>query len=114
MAKNYKLVNCRGRLQINGLPFSRDNALANLGRGLVLLVHLICVIDLFHAGGTLRPVRAFEATVQALVSHATIAIAVTRLLIDDVRDLRGQLVGVRLERILIVVAPELSFAEDWR
>src|SRR5437868_1641440 len=57
--------------------------------------------------------RAFKTAAHALVSH-TIAITVAGLLIKHFVDLRGQLVGVRLERILIVVSPELFPSKDRR
>src|SRR5215472_12915565 len=57
---------------------------------------------------------AFKAAVQALVAHATVAVAVTGLLIDNVLDLRGQFVRVRLKWVPVVFAPQLIFTENRR
>src|SRR5260370_38493362 len=56
--------------------------------------------------------RAFKATVQALVSHPTIAVAIARLLIDDILDLRGQFISMTLKWILIVISPKLVPSQD--
>src|SRR5262245_24203331 len=80
----------------------------------MLLGHLICVIDLFHAGRALRSVSSFEASVQALVSHAAIAIAIAWQLMDQVGDLCRNLIGMRLKWILVVRPPELALREDRR
>ena len=91
----------RGRhLQIDLLPFARDDALADLLRGLSFLVHQIAVVKLFEAGAAVGGVGTFKATVQALVALA-IAIAVARLLIDGVGDPGRQFVGMGLKRVLV-------------
>jgi hypothetical protein len=51
----------------------------------------------------------FETTTQALMSH-TVAVAITRLLIQNAGDFPGNFIGARLKRELIVASPELFLA----
>src|SRR5579859_3032919 len=54
-----------------------------------------------------------EAAMQAVVTHA-IAIAVTRLLVQDTRNLGGEFVRVGLVWVLRVSAPEIGLGQDRR
>src|ERR1700730_14874497 len=92
-------------LQIHLLPFTLHDSLTNLGGGLSLLVHGVGVVGLFQANRTLGAVRALEAAMQTIVSHAAVAIAIARLLMQDAGNFGRQFVGVALKRILGVFAP---------
>src|SRR5262249_39285438 len=56
--------------------------------------------------------RARKATMQTVVSHAAIAVAKARLLIDQFRNLRRQFVRVPLIRVLCARSPELVGPKD--
>src|SRR4029077_11638655 len=77
------------------------------------LVLLVGIVSLFQAGGTAGAVRAFKATMQAVMAHA-VAIAIAGLLVKHRRNLSCQIVGVSLIGRLSVSAPELVFAKDGR
>ncbi len=77
-------------------------------------MHGIGVVGLFQANRALGAVGALEATMQAVMSHAAIAIAVARLLVQHGGNFRRQFVRVSLKRILGIVAPELLFAKNGR
>jgi len=87
-------------MQIDLLPFALHNPLTDLGWGLFLLVHGIGVVELFQAHGALGAVRALEATMQAVMSHAAIAVAVARLLVQHGGNLRRQFVRVSLKPLM--------------
>jgi hypothetical protein len=74
-------------------------------------VLLIRVIELLQAGGALGSVGVFKAAVETVVTHA-IAIAITRLLMKNLRDLRREFVSVGLVRILGVSAPKVGFGQN--
>ena len=76
-------------LQIDLLPLAADDGFADLGRRFALFRLFVGIVKLFQADVALGAMRALEATVQAVVAHAPIAVAITRLLMDDVRNLRG-------------------------
>ena len=59
----------------------------------------------------LRAVSALKATVQTVVAHA-ITVAKTGHLMDDGRNLRRQLIGMRLERRLGIVSPKLVLGQN--
>ena len=67
------------RYQVDLLPLSLDNASADLGRGLALLVLLVGVVKLLQASRALGSMRVLKATVEAVMPHA-VAIAVAGLL----------------------------------
>src|SRR5579864_940548 len=91
ITRRFVLVD-RGRLlQVDLLPFALDDAGANLSSGLAFLVLQVRVIQLLQAGRALGAVGVFEAAMQAVVPHA-VAIAVARLLMQHVGNLRGQFI----------------------
>ena len=55
--------------------------------------------------------RALKAAMQAIVAHA-VAEAIAGLLVEDGRNLRCQLVGVSLVRILSIRSPKLILSKD--
>jgi hypothetical protein len=101
---HFVLVDLCRSLQIDVLPFSLDDPGTNLRGSFAFLMLDVRVVQLFQASPALRSVRAFEAAMQAVMTHA-IAIAVTGLLMKNDRDLRSQLIGMRLVGILRVGAP---------
>src|SRR5579864_1834170 len=107
------LVHRGGLQQIDLLPFSFNDSGADLGGGLAFFVFLVGVVEFLQAGRALRPMRAFKAAMQAVVAHA-VAIAVARLLVEHVRDLRCQLIGVPLVGVLGVRAPQVRLGQDGR
>src|ERR1019366_7793459 len=100
--------------QIDRLPLAIDDACANLPRRLALLIHGVSVIKLFQTGSALGAVRARKTAMQTFVSHAAVAVAITRLLVDDLGNLRRQFIGMGLIRKLGVVAPKLILSQDRR
>src|SRR5205814_4974134 len=88
-------------IKVDLLPLSRDDAHTNLLWRLFLLDHLVAVVELFHANGTVAAVLTLKATVQALVAMAPVAVAITRLLIDHLRNLGRQFVGVHLHELVL-------------
>src|SRR5208337_4621845 len=108
------LVNAGRCLQVDQLPVALDDPGANLPRRLALLVHGVSVIKFFQAGSALCAVGAGKAAVQAGVPHAAVAVAVTRLLVNHLWNLRRQFIGMRLIRKLRVRAPELILGQDRR
>ncbi len=107
------LVHGRGRQQIDLLPLSLDNSVAYLSRSLAFFVLLVGIIQLFQAGGALRSVRVLKAAVQAVVAHA-VAIAVTRLLMENVRNLGRQFIGMGLVGILRIRSPKVGLGQEGR
>src|SRR5208282_4495583 len=105
-------IDAGGCSQIDCLPVTLDNSSANFARRLVLLIHAVSVIELFEAGTALRPVRAREATVQAGVPHAPVAVAITRLLVKHLGNLRRQFIGMRLVRKLRVRSKKLILGQN--
>src|SRR5579863_7363605 len=101
-------IHGRGRLQINLLPVALDDASPDLRRRLALLVLLIRVVELLQAGRALRTMRILKAAMQAIVPHA-VAIAVARLLMQHIRNLRRELISVGLKSVLRVRAPQIGF-----
>jgi len=93
-----------GSFQIDLLPLPTNNPLPDLPGALMLLVHVVAVVELLQAGRAMRSMIRLEAAMQTFVAHA-IAIAITGLLINRVGNLGGQLIGVRLVRILEVGSP---------
>src|SRR5438128_8136580 len=75
--------------QINTLPLTSHDSLANLLRSFLLFGHQVAVVQLLHAGGAVAAVLALEAAVQALVAVSAIAVAIARLLVDDLGDFGG-------------------------
>ncbi len=124
--KNYKIrtngpdstapdsIDGGGIIQIDQLPIALDNARANLPRRLALLIHRVSVIKLFEAGSTLGAMRAGEATVQALVSHAAVTVAVAGLLVEHLWNLCREFISVRLIRKLRIRAPQLILTQELR
>src|SRR5215469_13324534 len=100
------LVHCRCGLQVDLLPLAADDALADLGRSLSFFRLRVRVIELLQADVALSAVGAFKAAVQTVVAHATVAIAVTRLLMNYIWDLSRQFVCVSLVVILGIFGPE--------
>ena len=100
-------------MQVDLLPLAFDDSGADLRCRLAFLVLLVGVVKLLQAGRALRSVGILEAAVQAVVAHA-VAIAVAGLLMEHVRNLRRQFVGVRLVRILRVRAPEVGLGQKRR
>lgn len=82
-------IHCRSGLQIDLLPLATDDALADLGGCFALFRLLVGIVKLFQADVALGAMRTFKAAVQAVVPHAPVAVAVTGLLMDDVRNLGG-------------------------
>ena len=95
------------------LPFAANDALPDLPGRLTDFVLGVRVVKLLQANGTLRAVRVFEATVETFVTHA-VAIAITRLLVEDAFNLGRKFVGVSLVGILGVLPPELILAQEGR
>ena len=87
-------------MQVNLFPLPSNDAFTDLFRGFALFMHRVAVIELFQACPALGGMGAFVTAVQALVAQ-TVAIALTGLLVDDVRDLGCQFVGMGLKWILI-------------
>src|SRR6202022_683463 len=98
------LINAGSRVQIDQLPVTLDNSCTNLPRRLALLMHGVSVIKLFEAGSALRAVRSRKAAMQTVVSHTAVTVAITRLLVDHLRNLRRQFVSMRLIQKLRVIA----------
>jgi len=107
------LVHRRGCDEIDLLPFSLDDSGANLSGRFAFLMLLVGVVELLQASRALRSVGALKAAMQAVVAHA-VAISVARLLVQDVGNLRGELVGVRLVRILRISSPQIGLGENPR
>src|SRR2546425_5794002 len=105
-------VDAGGCLQINLLPIAFDNSRADLPRRLALLVHCVAVVKLLQTSAALRAVSAREAAVQAVVSHAAIAVAIAGLLMDHLRNLRRQLISMSLIWELGVLSPKLVLVQD--
>src|SRR5260370_7802058 len=82
------------------MPLSRDDAHTNLLWRLFLLGHLIAVVELFHADGTVAAVLTLKATVQALVAMAPLTVAITWLLIDHLPNFGRQFVSLHLRALL--------------
>src|SRR6202521_2549779 len=106
-------MNGRSRFEVYLLPLALDDGLTNLCRRPTLLVLLVGIVNLLEAGSTAGAVRAFKATMQAVMAHA-VAIAIAGLLVKHLRNLSCQIVGVSLIGRLSVGAPELVFAKDGR
>src|ERR1700686_2955327 len=85
-----------GIVQVDQFPIALDNARANLSCRLALLIHRIGVIKLFETGLTLGAMRTGEATVQALVSHAAVTVAVAGLLVEHLGNLCREFISVHL------------------
>jgi hypothetical protein len=100
-----RLVDCSRGLQVYRLPFALYDALTNLRRSLALPGHGVRVVKLFQTNRTLGAVSALEATVQTVVTHPTITVAIAGLLVQHSWNLGGQFVGVALERVLRVLSP---------
>lgn len=85
---------------------------ANLRGSFACLGHCIGVKRLLRAGGALRAVVALVATAQAGVAQGAVAAAVARELVENVADLRGLLIDVRLPWVAEVLAVELGARQD--
>src|ERR1700674_339752 len=106
-------MNGRSRFEVYLLPLALDDGLTHLCRRPTLLVLLVGIVNLLEADSTAGAVRAFKATMQAVMAHA-VAIAIAGLLVKHRWNLSCQIVGMSLIRRSSVGAPELVFAEDGR
>jgi hypothetical protein len=93
-------------VEFDGLPLALLDSGADLLGRLALFVLEVGVVKLFEAVRADSGVRGFVAGAQAAVPHA-VAVAVAGLLVDDVGDLCGKLVGAFLVRVLELRSPEL-------
>src|SRR5215472_13290610 len=75
-------IHCRSGLQIDLFPLAADDALADLGGCFAFFRLVVGIVKLFQADVALGAMRTFKATVQAVVPHAPVAVAVTGLLMD--------------------------------
>jgi len=84
--------------------------LAYLPSRFALFILGIGVIQLFQTNVTLCTVGIFKAAVQTVVAH-TVAVAITRLLVQNCWNLFGELVGMGLKIILGIRSPKLFLAQ---
>ena len=96
------------------MPVAALDACANLCRGLPLHGLLVGVGALFHAGGAGGSVGALEATVQAVVSQNTVAVAVAGFLMQHLGNFGGHLIYSHLVGVGEVLSGELAAAQNMR
>src|SRR5438270_5680750 len=96
-----KLIDRASGFEIDALPFAGHDALPDLLRSLLLFGHGVRVVKLLQASGANGGMLAFIATMQALVPHGAVAIAVTGLLIEHFGNLSCQREGVSLHGFIL-------------
>src|SRR5450432_1151014 len=92
------LVQCLSLFGCHVFPLTIHNALANLRHGFTLLLLSVGIKQFVHAHVALGSMRALEARSQTLVPHRPRAVTITRKLVQNPWNPRGQSVCLDLRR----------------